>query len=82
LFVVTDTRGGIIEIDGHKMGGREEEKSGPRTDLRTSRTTMSLYINGQKLQLLQGRVGGEAEPVRVEDERVKKKNNDDGAGPD
>ena len=31
---------------------------------------------------LQGRSGGVAEPVRVEDQRVKNENQDDGGGPD
>ena len=41
-----------------------------------------MYINGQKLHLLQGRTGVAAEPVGVEDEGLKKKNQDGGAGQD
>ena len=39
-------------------------------------------MNGQNLQFLQGRTGGTVEPVRVGNELVKNKNQDDGAGPD
>jgi len=41
-------------------------------------------MTGQKfhLQLLQGRTGGVAEPVRVEDEQVENENQDDGRGPE
>ena len=41
-------------------------------------------MTGQRIQLqfLQGRSGGETEPVRVEDERVENENQDDGAGPE
>jgi hypothetical protein len=43
-----------------------------------------MYMTGQNLQLhlLQGRAGGAAETVRVEDERVEHENQDDGPGPD
>ena len=43
-----------------------------------------MYMTGQKLhlQFLQGRSGGVAEAVRVEDERVENENQDDGTGPD
>ena len=41
-------------------------------------------MTGQKFQfhLLQGRSGGAAEPVHVEDDRVENENQDDGAGPE
>ena len=43
-----------------------------------------MCITGQKLQLQirQGRTGGPAEPVHVEDDRVENENQDDGAGPE
>jgi hypothetical protein len=78
--VFNDKWGLALKQNGWGKGG----KKCPKNWLEREQAYKELMImTGQKLQLqlLQGRAGGTAEPVHVEDERVENENQDDGAGP-
>ena len=77
--VFNDKWGLVLKQNGWGGGG----KKFPKNWFEHEQTYKELmYINTQNLHLLQGRSGGTMEPVRVDDDRVENKNQDDGAGPD
>ena len=76
--VFNDKWGLALKQNGWGKGG----KKWPKNWLQREQAYKELMcMTGQKLQLqiLQGRAGGAAEPVHVEDDRVENENQDDGA---
>ena len=76
--VFEDKWGVALKQNGWGKGG----KKWPKNWLEREQAYKELMcMTGQKLQLqiLQGRAGGAAEPVHVEDDRVENENQDDGA---